>query len=336
VTVNGKDGIIYKGSLNITSNKFHPNLFAGNMPPTTYTHSNLKTATKVYVNLAEPELAADIAKRNVDGVGLLRAEFMMAQIGIHPRKMIERGLKKQFINMLSENILKFCAAFAPRPVIYRATDFKTNEYRNLRGGKAYEPQEENPLIGFRGCYRYIQDEKVFEMEIAAIKQVREKYGYKNLHMMIPFVRTVHDFQEVRKILIANNLSRAGSFNLYLMVEIPSNVILIDEFLDCGVDGVSIGSNDLTMLILGVDRDNEHVAPDFDELNPAVLWALEKTVRACAKRKIPCSICGQAPSIYPQLTKKLVEWGVTSVSVTPDMIEKTREVIYEVEKQVSRR
>ncbi len=334
VTVDGKNGIVYRGALE-KGNEYHPNLYSGN-GPIFIAGGSKKTATKVYVNLAEPELAADMAKKNVDGVGLLRAEFIMAQIGIHPRRMLEQGMRRQFVNMLSENVLKFCQAFSPRPVIYRATDFKTNEYRNLRGGKAYEPQEENPLIGFRGCYRYIKDEKVFEMEIDAIKQVREKHGYKNLHMMIPFVRTVSELQEVKKILVANGLSRAGSFNLYLMVEVPSNVILIDDYIDCGIDGVSIGSNDLTMLILGIDRDNGVIAKEFDERNPAVLWALEKTVKACAKRKITCSICGQAPSIYPELTEKLVEWGITSVSVTPDMIDKTREVIYSVERKITRK
>ncbi len=332
VTVDGKGGIVYEGGLSkfqIPNHKsqINPNFQIPNL------NNNLKTATKVYVNLAEPELAADIAKRNVDGVGLLRAEFIMAQIGVHPRKMIERGLKKEFINILSDNILKFCEPFSPRPVIYRATDFKTNEYRNLKGGKTYEPQEENPLIGFRGCYRYIKDEAVFEMEIAAIKQVREKHGFTNLSMMIPFVRTVDELKKVKSILIANGLSRAGSFNLYLMVEIPSNVILIDDFIDCGIDGISIGSNDLTMLILGVDRDNSTVAPEFDERNPAVLWALEKVIKACAKRHVTSSICGQAPSIYPEITEKLVEWGITSVSITPDMIEKTREIIYEAEKDL---
>lgn len=330
VTVDGKNAKIYAGSLKNSSE------LLANQIHTEYKHANLKTATKVYVNLAEPELAADIAKRNVDGIGLLRAEFIMAQIGVHPKKMLENGLRREFVNTLTQNIMKFCEAFNPRPVIYRATDFKTNEYRNLRGGKQYEPHEENPMIGFRGCYRYIKDEKVFEMEIEAVKNVREKFGFKNLGVMIPFVRTVEDFKQVKKILVANGLSRAGSFNLYLMVEIPSTVILLDDFIDCGIDGVSIGSNDLTMLILGVDRDNNAVAGDFNELNPAVLWALEKIVTTCKRRRVACSICGQAPSIYPALTEKLVAWGATSVSVTPDMIEKTREVIYEVEKKIANR
>lgn len=334
ITVDGANGKIYEGAIKngVNKNNFGFNkgaLHSGN-------GNTLKTATKVYVNLAEQELADKVSKMNVDGIGLLRAEFMIAGIGIHPRKMLENKMRKEFVDTLAKSISKFCEAFNPRPVIYRATDFKTNEYRNLRGGKKYEPQEENPLIGFRGCYRYVKDDKVFEMEIDAVKKVRDHYGFKNLSMMIPFVRTTAEFKEVKKIMLARGLSRTGSFNLYIMVEVPSNVILLDDFIDLGVDGISIGSNDLTMLILGVDRDNSAVADDFDELNPAVLWALEKTVRTCAKRKIPCSICGQAPSIYPKLTEKLVEWGITSVSVTPDMIDKTREVIYEVERKIANR
>lgn len=333
ITVDGANGKIYEGAIKNGSNQNNFRFSSGG-GERLGNGNTLKTATKVYVNLAEKELAEKVSKMNVDGIGLLRAEFMIAGIGIHPRKMLENKMRKEFVDTLAENISKFCEVFNPRPVIYRATDFKTNEYRNLRGGKKYEPHEENPLIGFRGCYRYVKDEKVFEMEIDAVKKVRDHYGFKNLSMMIPFVRTTEEFRQVKKIMLSRGLSRTGSFDLYIMVEVPSTVILLDDFIDLGIDGISIGSNDLTMLILGVDRDNSEVAKDFDELNPAVLWALEKTVRTCAKRKIPCSICGQAPSIYPKLTEKLVEWGITSVSVTPDMIDKTREVIYEVERKVA--
>lgn len=330
LTVNGQTGEIFKGGLSTEAKTDKNNVFPQNNADN---NLNLKTATKVYVNLAEPELAESVAKRNVDGIGLLRAEFIMAQIGIHPKAMIEKKMKKQFIKILAENLKQFCSAFYPRPVIYRATDFKTNEYKNLRGGQKYEPHEENPLIGYRGCFRYVKDEDVFEMELAAIKKVREEFGYNNLSLMIPFVRTISEFKEVKKIIYANGLSRVGSFNLYIMVEVPSTVILLDEFIDCGIDGVSIGSNDLTMLLLGVDRDNDVVAKDYDELNPAVLWALERVVKTCAKRKITCSICGQAPSLYPKLSEKLVSWGITSISVTPDMIDQTRQIIYNAERKI---
>lgn len=291
----------------------------------------LKTATKVYVNLSEPDLAPEVASLNVDGVGLLRAEFMIAQIGIHPKKLIRDRKKNVFIKKLSSGIENIAKAFSPRPVVYRATDFKTNEYRNLKGGVSFEAKEQNPLLGYRGAFRYLSDPEVFELELKAIFRVRKKY--KNLHLMIPFVHQPWELAEVKKFIGSQGLLRSPSFKLWMMVEVPSNVILIEDFIKVGIDGVSIGSNDLTMLILGVDRDNENMVQIFDERDPAVLWALEKVVKACHKHKVTSSICGQAPSIYPDLTEKLVSWGITSISVSPDVILQTREVVYEAEKKV---
>ncbi|KKT68532.1 MAG: Phosphoenolpyruvate synthase [candidate division WWE3 bacterium GW2011_GWB1_44_4] len=289
--------------------------------------SQIKTATKVYVNLAEPELAVDMAKRNVDGVGLLRAEFMIANIGTHPRKFIKEGKSREFVAKLAEGMEKFAAAFGERPVVYRATDFKTNEYRTLKGGEEFEGEEANPMLGFRGASRYIADAEVFKLELEALKIVRNKRGHKNLHLMIPFTRTVEQLREVKSIVATQGLRRSGLFKLWMMVEIPSNVILLEEFIKEGIDGVSIGTNDLTMLILGVDRDNAKVAGVYSELDPAVLWALEKIVTTCKKARITCSVCGQAPSEYPELVEKLVHWGITSVSVSPDVLEKTRQIVY---------
>lgn len=294
----------------------------------------LKTATKVYVNLAEPERAKEIAQLPVDGVGLLRAEFMIAQIGIHPKQIIKEKKQAMFIKKLSDSLARFCQSFNPRPVVYRTTDFKTNEYRNLIGGRDFEPEEANPMLGYRGAFRYIADPQVFELELQAIKTVRNKMNLHNLWIMIPFVRTPQELLAVKKLMAGVGLVRSPSFKLWLMVEIPANVILLENFIEIGIDGVSIGSNDLTMLILGVDRDNAEVASDFNEQDPAVLWALEKTVKTCLKYGITSSICGQAPSDYPDLVEKLVKWGITSVSVNPDAIERTRETIYEVEKKLA--
>jgi pyruvate,water dikinase len=218
-------------------------------------------------------------------------------------------------------------------VVYRATDFRTNEYRNLKGGSEFEPQESNPMLGFRGAFRYISDPQVFELELAAIKHVRNKLGLKNLWLMIPFIHTPQELIEVKKIITSVGLSRGASFKLWMMVEIPSNVILLEDFLAIGVDGVSIGSNDLTMLILGVDRDNSEVAKVFNEGDPAVLWALERVIKACDKNKVTSSICGQAPSDYPELVEKLVNWGITSISVNQDVLEQVRQTVYEAEKRV---
>ena len=189
------------------------------------------------------------------------------------------------------------------------------------------------MIGFRGACRYIENPEVFKLEIEALKLVRNKKGFKNIHLMIPFIRTVEELQQIKLILSEAGLRRSGTFKLWIMVEVPSTVILLEDFIKEGIDGVSIGSNDLTMLIMGVDRDNYKVANVYDENNPAVLWALEKIVRTCAENEITCSICGQAPSEYPELVEKLVTWGVTSVSVNPDVIEKTREIVYNAEKKV---
>lgn len=323
VTVDGAKGKVYKGAFQPSTQSQPP---ISNLQPLT---SNLKTATKLYVNLAEPERASEVAKRNVDGVGLLRAEFMIAQIGTHPKKIIKDKKQKVFIEKLAKEISHFCDAFYPRPVVYRATDFKTNEYRNLTGGKPYEPEEPNPLLGFRGAFRYIKNPEVFELELEVIKRVREK-GFKNLWLMIPYVHSPRELLDVKRAVAASGLLRSPTFKLWLMVELPVNVILLEDFIKVGIDGVSIGSNDLTMLILGTDRDNEEVAEVFDERSPAVLWALERVIKICKKRGITSSICGQAPSSYDDLVQKLVNWGITSISVNPDSIERVREVVYEAE------
>ncbi len=324
ITVNGSTGEIYKGAV---IEPKHPSASPLNTAPAR------KTATKVYVNLAEPSRAEAVSKMNADGVGLLRAEFMIADIGTHPRKLIEEHKQKVFIENLANNIETFCKAFSPRPVVYRATDFKTNEYRNLKGGAKYEPEEPNPMLGFRGAARYISDDRVFEMELEAIKMVRNKMDLKNLWLMIPFVRNPKELLDVKKIVAANGLLRSGTFKLWMMCEIPTNVISLEAFLDVGIDGISIGSNDLTMLMLGTDRDNSEVAHDFSELDPSVLWAFERVIRTCSKRGVTCSMCGQAPSDYPDLVDKLVEWGITSVSVNPDAIAHVRETVANAEEKL---
>ena len=290
-----------------------------------------KTATKVYVNLAEPERAKEIAKLNVDGVGLLRAEFMIANIGIHPKEAIKRKEQAKFISKLADDLSVFCQAFEGKPVVYRATDFKTNEYRALPGGKYWEPEEPNPMLGFRGAFRYIANPDVFTLELTAIKKVREKY--KNLWLMIPFVRSPGELAKVRRLVAAEGLFSGPTFKFWMMVELPVNVILLEEFIKVGIDGVSVGSNDLTMLIEGTDRDNETVATAFDERSPAVLWALKRVVKTCAKAGVSSSICGQAPSTYDDLVAELVEMGITSVSVNPDAVNRVRHVILDTERKL---
>ena len=319
VTVDGTTGRVYAGAAPGAGEEISEDDAA----------ANLRTKTGVYVNLAEPDLADVIAARNVDGVGLLRAEFIVARIGEHPRLMMAEGRREEYIQKIADSLIKFAAAFDPRPVIYRTTDFKTNEYRNLRGGDQYEPEEENPMIGYRGAGRYIKEPDVFALEIEAIRRVRALHP--NLHVMIPFVRTVAELVHTKSLLEQYGLRRGDNgFKLWMMAEVPSNVILLEEFIKVGIDGVSIGSNDLTQLVLGVDRDSAILAEDFDERNEAVLRALETIVTTSARLGVTCGICGQAPSVFPDLTAKLVEWGITSVSVSPDVINHTRRIVHEVE------
>ncbi len=319
ITIDGAAGKVYDGKVAETR-------LAGEGPAST-----VKTRTKVLVNLAEPDIADRVAQRNVDGLGLLRAEFIIARIGEHPNYMLEQNRGHEFVDKLAEGLTKFAEPFHPRQVVYRTNDFKTNEYRALKGGEKYETVEENPMLGYRGASRYIADIDVFKMELEAIKKVREQYN--NLWVMIPFVRTVPELERTVKIMESVGLKRSDDFKIWMMAEVPSNVFLLEKFLEVGIDGISIGSNDLTQLILGIDRDSEKLADTFDERNEAVMIALERLIKVSKSMGVTASICGQAPSVYPELTEKLVEWGITSVSVSPDMIDTTRELIAKVEEKL---
>jgi pyruvate,water dikinase len=323
VSVDGTAGQVFMGSKVVKEEV--------NKASETHHRYHVKTATKVYVNLAEPERAKEVAKMNVDGVGLLRAEFMIANIGIHPREAIKKKEQQKFIDKLAHDLETFAREFYPRPVTYRATDFKTNEYRSLPGGKVWEPVEPNPMLGFRGAYRYISNPEVFSLELQAIRKVRQKYN--NLHLMIPFCRSPEELAKVRRLVASEGLFESTSFKFLMMCEIPVNVIQIEDFIKVGIDGISIGSNDLTMLILGTDRDNADVATEYNERSPAVLWSLRRVVRKCQKMGVTCSICGQAASSYEDLVQKLVKWGITSVSINPDTVDRTREIVKKAEQEI---
>lgn len=323
VTVNGSRGEVFKG-------KAYTQKQLDKLVKSQLRAAHTKTKTRIYVNLAQPESAERVAKMNVDGIGLLRAEFIVAHIGIHPKEAIAQGKQKHYINELAHKMTMFAKPFGKRPVVYRATDFRTNEYRHLEGGEKFEPHEENPMIGYRGASRYIRDNDVFAMELEAIKKVRAA-GHKNLHLMIPFVRIPDEIRQIREMLTDHDLKQSKDFKLWMMVEVPSSAIMVEEFIKEGIDGISIGTNDLTMLLLGVDRDNQEIAYIYDERRSVVMWALKRVVEAGKKHGITVSICGQAPSDYPEIAKKLVEWGITSISVTPDVLDKTRYIVAEIEK-----
>ena len=323
ISVNGLTGDIFKGKV-VSHAK---NAYLRSIPK-----KKLITATKIYTNLAQPDEVQKVAKMHVDGIGLLRAEFVIAEIGIHPKQFIKEKKQDVFINRLSRELLRFAAPFSPRPVIYRATDFKTNEYRNLAGGKEFEPHEENPMLGFRGAYRYVANPDVFDMELSAVKKIWEK-GYRNLHLMIPFVRVPWELIKIRQLVEKSGLLNYPEFKLWIMVEVPSCALNLEEFIKIGIDGVSIGTNDLTMMLLGVDRDSEEVASVYDERTPVVLNVLEYIIKTCQKYGKTSSICGQAPSDYPEIAERLVRAGITSLSVTPDMIDRTRQIVFDVEKKL---
>ncbi|MGA2367927.1 MAG: phosphoenolpyruvate synthase [Dehalococcoidia bacterium] len=288
VTVDGTHGIVYEGKLK-EKNKSAEEVAMAVMPRP----APLVTATKLYVNLAMPYEAERIAKEDVDGVGLLRAEFMVIDAcdGVHPRQLMEDGKSHQFIDSMVRNLRIFTRAFYPRPVIYRAIDFRTNEFRNLRGGDKFEPVEQNPMIGFRGCYRYVINPDLFELELKVLAKVREQD--KNLHLMIPFVRTLWEFKKCKQLIDKSELADDREMELWVMAEVPSVVYWLEDYVKAGISGVSIGSNDLTQLVLGVDRDSEVCAPLYDERDKAVLDAIRQIIGTCRRMGITCSICGQA-------------------------------------------
>lgn len=333
VTVDGAKGAIYKGKVALTHAQSAAGIQQARLVGSQAVATVPVTATKVYLNLAEPEKAEEYSQLPVDGVGLLRAEFIIAGIGEHPKAMMADGRGKEYAKKLSQGISTIAQAFHPRPVVYRFTDFKSNEYKSLKGGEKFEESENNPMIGYRGASRYIADPEEFALEVEAIKMVRDGLDLKNLHVMIPFVRTVEEFRKVRELLHQNGLKQSSDFKLWIMCEVPSTVLEIEKYIDEGIDGVSIGSNDLTQLTLGIDRDSAKLASEFDERYPAVMASMIHVIKACRKAHITCSICGQAPSVYSEVTEALVKAGITSVSVAPDVAVSTRKLIASVEQKV---
>jgi pyruvate,water dikinase len=313
-----------------------------------------KTRTKIMMNTSHPEAAFKNSFLPNSGIGLAREEFIIAsQIQIHPlalfhfsklknaslKKKIERltlgyrDKKEYFVDKLSQGIGKIAAAFYPKPVIVRLSDFKSNEYAELIGGDLFEPEESNPMLGFRGASRYY-DEKfrpAFEMEIKAIKRAREVFGLKNIWVMVPFCRTPEEGEKVIKLMKKGGLEKGKDLKVIVMCEIPSNVILAKEFLKI-FDGMSIGSNDLTQFVLGLDRDSAHVSGVGDERNEAVKEMVARVIKECRKRKKYCGICGEAPSYFPEFAEFLVKERIESISLNPDTVVKTRLLIAKKEKK----
>ncbi|MAF89512.1 MAG: phosphoenolpyruvate synthase [archaeon] len=331
VTVNANDGKVYEGIVKKMIEEEEAVSEEEDDEPVP------ETRTKIYMNLGVPKRAEELAKLPVDGIGLMREEFIFASsIREHPLAMIERGEEQKFIDLLSDEIAKVARAFSPRPVVLRLSDFKTNEYRALKGGEKYEEKEENPMIGWRGCSRYTTEEygPAFRLELKAVQKVREDMGLKNIIIMLPFVRTLDDVKKVTALMEEEGLHRGPDLKLWMMAEVPSNVILADKFAEL-VDGFSIGSNDLTQTIMGADRDSELLQRlgYFDERNEAVMRSIARLIKVGKEKGITVSICGQAPSVYPEFTKFLVEEGITSISVNHDVVKKVRRLVAKVESEL---
>lgn len=330
ITVDATNGIVYDGMLEEVAKKQEA-------PAVTQQVVEYipVTGTKVYMNLGDPDLAEKYGVLPCDGIGLMREEFIWTTfIHEHPMHLIETGRSDFAVDTLAEGMRKVCQALAPRQVVVRLSDFKSSEYRDLKGGDKYEPHESSALLGWRGASRYYDPKyaPAFLLELQAIRKVREEYGFKNLQVMIPFCRTVKEAEEVTNLMAANGLARSADFKVWLMAEIPANIILADQF-NKYVDGYSIGSNDLTMLILGCDRDNETVQHIYDERNLAVRRAIRHLIEVAHKDGKTVSICGQAPSVYPEFCKFLVKSGIDSISVNPDAVKATKRMVAQLEQRI---
>ncbi len=327
VTVDGRAGLVFAGAQRLAA--------APAVPAATTPAASVAplSATRLYVNLALAEKAEQTAALPVDGVGLLRAEFLVTEAlqGRHPRAVLATGGRDEFLSAMTASLSRITRAFAPRPVVYRTIDFRTNEFRSLEGGGAFEPEERNPMIGYRGCFRYVCEPDLFALELDLLARVREETP--NLHLMIPFVRTQWELESCLEQVDASPLGRQRGLLRWIMAEVPSVVYRLDDYAALGIDGVSIGSNDLTQLVLGVDRDSEVCRELFDEEDAAVLAAIRQIVEGCSRLGLTSSLCGQAPSNRPAFAEHLVRYGITSVSVNPDAVEATRRLLASAEQRL---
>lgn len=330
ITVDASNGVVYQGTIEDL-------VAAAEKPAESLTTAEIipVTGTKIYMNLGDPDLADKYGSLPCDGIGLMREEFIWTTyIHEHPLYLMETGRPERVVDGLAEGIRKVCQALSPRPVVLRFSDFKSSEYRDLKGGDKYEPYEPSALLGWRGASRYYDPKYIgaFKLELKAVRKVREDYGFKNLNVMIPFCRTVAEMEKVTQLMTNEGLWRGPDFKVWLMAEIPSNIILADRF-NKFVDGYSIGSNDLTMLILGCDRDNETVSHLFSERDLAVKRAIRRLIEVAHRDGKTVSICGQAPSVYLDFTEFLVKSGIDSISVNPDAVKSTKKHVAQVEQRI---
>jgi pyruvate, water dikinase len=292
------------------------------------------TATRLLVNLSEPSQVERAAALDVDGVGLLRAELMILEAleGTHPRRLLDEGRSDEFVERMADSLMAFASGFAPRPITYRTIDFRTNEFRGLAGGEEYEPAEANPMIGYRGAFRYVREPDLLGLELEAVKRVYDA-GHSNLHVMLPFVRTTRELEACVHIVAQSGLTERRGFELWIMAEVPSVLFNLERYAELGVAGISIGSNDLTQLLLGADRDSEILAEVFDERDSAVVAYLQELIPRARALGLKTSICGQAPSVHPEYAELLVRAGIDAVSVNMDAVDRGRRLLAAAEQRV---
>ncbi|RJS78284.1 phosphoenolpyruvate synthase [Candidatus Bathyarchaeota archaeon] len=338
-TVDSRSGVVYEGIMESLTEQ----LSAASRTPMLFSSGGNAyqpvpvTATKIYMNLGVPEKIEDYKDLPFEGIGLMRIEFILASyIGEHPLYLIETGQQQKFVDKLAEGISTVARAIQPRPVVVRFSDFKTNEYRELKGGEKYEIEEANPMLGWRGCSRYISSwyEKAFRLECQAIVKCRKEWGLKNVWVMLPVVRTVWEAKKVLEIMREEGLERSRDFKVWFMAETPSIAIMADEFSKL-CDGFSIGSNDMTQGILMIDRDSERLGQMgyFDERDPAVKRIIAHLIRVAHKNGCTVSICGEGPSNLPDFTEFLVRAGIDSISVNADAVIATKKLVASIEQKI---
>jgi pyruvate, water dikinase len=326
ITVDGKSGVVTRGVATASTLSIRE-------PMTLPVAAADTIATRLYVNVALTENIESVAALPIDGVGLLRAELLLTEAleGRHPRAVVAAGSAEDFIAKMSASVLRISRAFDNRPVVYRTTDFRSNEFAHLTGGEAFEPVEHNPMIGYRGCFRYIREPDLFDMELRMLARVREETP--NVVLMVPFVRTKWELEACLEAVDTSPLGHQRGLRRWVMAEVPSVVYRIGDYAGLGIEGVSIGSNDLTQLMLGVDRDSDVCRDLFDEADDAVLEAIRLIIERSHEHGLTASLCGQAPSNRPEFAEHLVRFGIDSVSVTPDAVEATRRVLAAAERRL---
>jgi pyruvate,water dikinase len=320
VTVNGSKGEVYKGGLSIKANKYQTSSV------------NIKTATKLFANISDLKVSENIQKDEIDGVCILNADSIITKLGIHPKKLIRENIGNLLVDSLSGYLTKTCNLFDTKPVIYQISNLTTGDYLRLDGGSEFEQVEENPNMGLRGAFRHIHDPLSFKLELEAIKKTRDALAYKNLWISIPYVRTAEELIEIKKIINQTGLQRAVNFKIFMSIDIPSNIIILDRFINVGIDGVFINTNLLTSLLTGTDKSNVEIKAEITNNNEYLYWALERIIKTANSNSISSIISNDNLTNAEDLITNLISWGVSAICVIPDSIHQTKKILINEEKK----